>query len=170
MTLGELLSQYVANPDHSTLTPLQQAVMDAANYDPLVLIETRLNPLFEASDHQGIIDLLHRQMPGLFLSPTVHAYLSQAHQELGDETGAQRERQAAQLAMQTLISSGNGSHEKPYRVLRVSDEYDVLTYLEATSTSQRTVDEDNRVFDVLTTTDGTEVWFKLLWRNRGAAS
>jgi len=165
MTISEQFRRYALHPEPATLHPLQAAIVSAANFDPLVLIEMTIDPLLQVGDHQGVIDALHKQMPGVFLSPTAHAFLSESHTALGDTAAARREEQVARLALRSITTSGTGSHGQPYRVLRVSDEYDTLRLLQKKSTSQREVEEGNRSFDVHTTDDGTEVWFELLWRH-----
>ena len=72
--------------------------------------------------------------------------------------------QGARLALDTLTCSGDGTQDAPYQVLRVSDEYDVLRYVQRTSVAQRVVVVDGQGYDVHQCSDGSEVWFKLLWQ------
>ena len=92
------------------------------------------------------------------------AMLAHGYDQLGDEKAARRETKFARLAMDTLTSSGAGTQEAPYRVLRVSDEYDVLRYVQRTSVAQRVVVIDGQGYDVHQCSDGSEVWFELLWQ------
>ncbi len=100
-------------------------------------------------------------MPGAFFSPMAHAVLASAYDGQGDAARARRERRMAQLAMSAILSSGDGSRERPWAVLRVSDEYDVLRAQERTSRSQRTVTRAGRELDHHVCDDGTEAWFDI---------
>lgn len=164
MAFTEVMKNFVLNPSEETLAPLQAEIMAAANYDPLVLFESVVSPLMDSGDHQGAVDAIWRMLPGAFLSPTAHAMLAYSYRQLGDEKASQRETKFARLALDTLTSSGDGTQEAPYRVLRVSDEYDVLRYAQLTSVAQRAVVIDGQGYDVHQCSDGSEVWFELLWQ------
>ena len=164
MDFVEVMKSFVLSPSEETLAPLQAEIMAAANYDPLVLFESVVSPLMDSGNYQGAVDAVWRMLPGAFLSPTAHAMLAYSYDQLGDEKAAQRETKFARLALDTLTSSGDGTQDAPYRVLRVSDEYDVLRYQQRTSVTQRAVVIDEQGYDVHQCSDGSEVWFKLLWQ------
>ena len=164
MDFVEVMKSFVLNPSEETLAPLQAEVMAAANYDPLVLFESVVSPLMDSGKYQGAVDAVWRMLPGVFLSPTAHAMLAHVYDQWGDEKASRRETKFARLAMDTLTSSGAGTQEAPYRVLRVSDEYDVLRYVQRTSVAQRVVVIDGQGYDVHQCSDGSEVWFELLWQ------
>ena len=103
-------------------------------------------------------------MPGLFLSPQAHGLLARAHQALGQESDAERERKLSLLALHEIEDSGTGTVDSPLEVLRVQDEYDHLQATRRRSTAQRLHRTDQGEVDVHTLEDGTELWFRLLWR------
>ena len=164
MGFVDVMKSFVLNPGEETLAPLQAEIMAAAHYDPLVRLESVVSPLVDSGDHQGVVDAVWRMLPGVFLSPTAHAMLAHSYDRLGDEKAAQRETKFARLALDTLTSSGDGTQDAPYQVLRVSDEYDVLRYAQRTSVAQRMVVNDGQGYDVHQCSDGSEVWFTLLWQ------
>ena len=164
MGFVEVMKSFVLSPGEETLAPLQAEIMAAANYDPLVRLESVVSPLVDSGNHQGAVDAVWRMLPGVFLSPTAHAMLAHSYDKLGDEKAARRETKFARLALDALMSSGDGTQDAPYQVLRVSDEYDVLRYVQRTSVAQRVVVVDGQGYDVHQCSDGSEVWFTLLWQ------
>ncbi|MDO5094093.1 MAG: DUF4919 domain-containing protein [Propionibacteriaceae bacterium] len=164
MDFVEVMERFVLSPSEETLTPLRAEIMAAANFDPLVHIESEVSPLIASGNYQAAVDAVWRMMPGVFLSPTAHGMLAYSYHQMGDEKAAQRERNLARLALETLTSSGAGTEEDPYRVLRVGDEYDVLRGAQRTSVAQRAMIHDGQGFDVHECADGSEVWFQLLWQ------
>lgn len=169
MKFSDAMEQFLLDPSEENLKPLQAAIMAAGNFDPLVAVEEFAAALLEAGDHQGLVDRLWQLMPGLFLSPTAHAMLRLCYRELGDDSAAQREDRLTQLALASLRSSGDGSQQNPYRVLRVSDEYDILRALGRKSQAQRLQPIGERSFDVHQCDEG-EVWFDLLWLHRSTGA
>lgn len=164
MTFPDIMEAYALDPTPGHLDDLHRAIMSAPTYDPLVTIGAAVAPLARSGDHQGIIDALWAQMPGIFLSPAAHMHLSQAHAALGSEKAAARERKFALLAMSSIHEGADGSEESPYPVLRIEDEYTVLEAARQRSQAQAQVTRGSGVFDVHTLEDGSQVWFRLLWR------
>lgn len=165
MTFPDIMEAYALDPTPQHLDDLHGAIMSAPTYDPLVAIGAAVAPLAQTGDHQGILDALWAQMPGIFLSPAAHMHLSQAYAALGNEKAAARERKFALLAMSSIHEGADGSEESPYPVLRIEDEYTVLDAARQTSRAQAQVTHDSGTFDVHTLEDGTPVWFHLLWHD-----
>lgn len=158
------MEAYALDPTPEHLAVLHTAIMAAPTFDPMILLGELVGPLTAAGDHRGVIDGLRRHMPGLFLSPAAHMHLSQAHAALGDDAAAQRERRFALLAMHSIRDGATGTEDAPFPVLRVEDEYTVLDASGLRSSQQRYFSDDRGHFDVHTVEDGSEVWFRLLWR------
>lgn len=164
MSFPDIMEAYALDPTAENLAELHRAIMAAPNYDPMVMIAGSVAPLAKAVEHQAIVDDLWRKMPGAFLSPAAHMHLSLAYAELGDTQAAQRERKFAMLAMNSVRGGGDGTEERPFPVLRIEDEYAVISAVKQQSTGQRQVSDDSGHFDVHTFEDGSEMWFRLLWR------
>lgn len=101
-------------------------------------------------------------MPGAFLSPLAHGILRRAYAELGHSADAARERDLGRAALVTILTSGDGSRTRPWMVLRITDEYDVLAALREQRELLVPVEEPGRVLDRITTTQGNTYWFELL--------
>lgn len=164
MSFPDIMEAYALDPTAENLIELHRAIMAAPSYDPMVMIAGSVAPLAKAGEHQAIVDELWRKMPGACLSPTAHMHLSLAYANLGDKQAAQRERKFAMLAMNSIRDGGDGSQERPFPVLRIEDEYTVIDAVKQQSTGQRQISDDSGHFDVHTLEDGSEMWFRLLWR------
>ena len=84
-----------------------------------------------------------------------------AAEGLEDAAKAKAEREAAAKCVEGVLATGDGSADKPYLVTRVSDEYDLLRHLKKARTTQGLRHKDGKAFDVMSCTDGTEVWFDI---------
>jgi hypothetical protein len=104
---------------------------------------------------------LEKAMPNLLLSPRAHGMAAMAADGLDDAAKAKAEREAAAKCVEGMLSTGDGSADKPFLVTRVSDEYDLLRHLKKARTSQGLRHKDGKSFDVMSCTDGTEVWFDI---------
>lgn len=160
-TLAELTARYAATRDPGVLGRLHRVVRDhptfRADFDPVA----RAQPLLDAGAFQQVVDELTGQMPGGFLSPGAHAALGAAYEGLGDHVRAARERRTARLAIAALTGSGDGTAERPWKVLRISDEYAVLRTRGRRSLRQDLVSVAGRPLDRHLCDDGSQVWFDL---------
>lgn len=163
MNFPDTMEAYALDPTPEHLENLHRAIMSSPGYDPLVSIGPTIGPLVQAGDHQGVVDALWAQMPGIFLSPAAHMHLSQAYEQLGEERAAGRERRFALLAMASIREGADGSEGAPYPVLRIEDEYTVLDAAGQRSCAQEQVTREDGAFDIHTLEDGSQVWFRLLW-------
>ncbi|MCW4601656.1 DUF4919 domain-containing protein [Janibacter hoylei] len=100
-------------------------------------------------------------MPGAALNPLAHRLLAAAHEALGDDDAARREATLHTLSVSSVLATGDGTQERPWSVLRVADEYDVMRAKGVTPVVQATRTVDGRVVDVHEVVDGPDVWFVL---------
>lgn len=56
-----------------------------------------------------VVGTIGARMPGLLLSPQAHGLLARAHQALGEETDASRERKLSILSLREIADSGTGT-------------------------------------------------------------
>lgn len=156
-TLADLARAFVRDPGERTLASLRHAILLDPGFDPLVPVSGTAAGM---TGPRELIKAFGARQPSLLLSPSAHAMLSRAFAEIGEESSAKVESLLAELSLEALRSSGDGTHESPYRVLRVEDEYDLLAAEGRRSVRQ--VDRGDR--DVHTLDDGTTREFLLMWR------
>ena len=95
----------------------------------------------------------------LTLPSGLDAALAAAHAGLGDDARARAERGLQALAIESIRSTGDGTRERPWSVLRISDQYDLLRADRRTSRQQSLVTADGGLLDRHVCDDGTEAWF-----------
>lgn len=170
MNLSDLMETYLLDPTPAHLDALRAAVMASPTYDPMV----SLRALTAAAEGSGgsaeevaarLEEDIRSRMPGLLLSPRAHTLLGRSLRALGREADAVREEKIAALAFAGIRGESNGGETAPFEVLRVEDEYDVFSFSRLRPTGQELRETEHGAFDVHTLEDGTEVWFRLLWRD-----
>ena len=158
--LAERATTYARTRSPEDLALLRDLVRSSPGFDPGLDVTGLVAPLLERGDHVACREAVRARMPGAFLSPSAHAALAACHDAAGDDAAAWRERRTARLALESVLSTGDGTRDRPWSVLRVNDEYDVLRHLRRRSRGQRLVSAgEGRSFDVHRCDDGTEAWF-----------
>lgn len=162
MTFSETAPAFLEDPTPERLDALRADIRSASDYDYLVEFERVVRPLLAAHDPQRAIDLLMDLMPAIFLSPSAHALLAEAYAQLSDERGVARERALTKASLDSILSTGDGSAGRPWSVLLVQDEYDVLASHGKVSRRQELIESvEGRFLDRHECSDGTELWFAL---------
>lgn len=158
-TLRDLVTVYLESQDAEHLAQLRRAVVGAATFDPDLNLVAEVGPLAAEGRHDEVVDAVTARMPGAALNPTAHLAMATALEALGRESAARRETIMARLAVSSVLSTGDGSRERPWSVLRVADEYDVMRAQGITPEAQSSRQVDGRTLDRHETADGGEVWF-----------
>ncbi|MEV7429072.1 DUF4919 domain-containing protein [Nocardioides sp. NPDC092400] len=156
--LDDWLDDWLADPSPRTAEPLHAVVRDAGTADD----QDRRRDAAERSrrgDHAGALAVLGTLLPGALLSPSVHARQAAALRHLGREHEAARQERIARASLAAIRASGDGTAERPWSVLRVADEYDLLRALGRRPVNQSLVGREGRALDRLVTEDGGEAWF-----------
>ena len=83
------------------------------------------------------------------------------YSKLGDETTSKLEYGIAAACVHGIRSTGDGSFQQPYVVMRTSDEHDVFSHLGKEFESQSLAQVEDRHIDVLRAKDGSECWFDI---------
>ena len=117
--------------------------------------------LLAAHDAAAVIEKVHGWNSRAAFSPRAHYFAGEAHVLLGELEQAEVERLAFSACLQGILSTGDGTRQKPYLISQIPDEYDVLKLLGLTCQKQRLVQRGRRSCDVLTCQDGTSVWFNI---------
>lgn len=158
-TLIDLVVAYAESRSADDLERLREVVRTSPGFDPGLDIAGAVAPLFAKDAHEEVLALVHDLMPGAFFGPSTHAALGAAHEALGDATRALRERRTQRLALDSILGTGDGTRERPWSVLRISDEYDVLRSQRRVSSVQTLIVDGDRSLDRHVCDDGTEAWF-----------
>ncbi|MBO0842681.1 MAG: DUF4919 domain-containing protein [Nocardioides sp.] len=153
-TYAELLEAYLAQPSGDSLKALRDAIQQAPNFRPDLDVAQIAAPMMQQHAYTELIASLHSMMPGAMFSPSAHAALADAFRGAGQYVQAEREEALAEAALDSIRSTGRGSNDEPWTVLRLGDAYDLVYASGKTPRSQVSVGRLERIV----CTDGT-VWF-----------
>lgn len=158
-TLGDLVERYLAEPTPAALDEVRRVVRASPTFDPGLTVGEVVAPLLVRGAYAEAVAAVQGRMPGALLSPSAHSALAAALDGAGRPHEAARERRLATAAIAGLLATGDGTRERPWSVLRVSDEYDVLRALRRRSREQSVLEDGARLLDRHACEDGREVYF-----------
>jgi hypothetical protein len=161
LSVRENFLEYLKGPSTEGFKSLRQQVAASDRYAPYSNELDMLAAALGAGHPQAVIDLFWRSFPNLLLSPLAHLMLSQAYQDLKKENEAEGEKAMGRLILKSILAAGKGTKKRPYAVMRVEDERDVLAALRKQPGLQFLMTDKSRVFDLQRCPDGTEVYFDI---------
>jgi hypothetical protein len=161
VSVKENFLAFLNKPSVDGFEILRQQVAASDRYAPYSNELDMLMAALCAGEPQAAIDLFWQSFPNLLLSPLAHFILSQAYLGLKREDEAQGEKAMGRLILKSILATGKGTKKRPYAVMRVEDEKDVLSALKKQASAQFLVRDKSRVFDLLQCSDGSEVYFDI---------
>lgn len=159
--MGELFARFLESPDRESYIAVRTALVSSDYYDAYSNEMDGLDQLLDAGKFEEASRKLTDSMPNLLLSPWAHFIMSFIADKLNDEKGAHAESLIAAACCKGILATGDGTKDKPYIVVRVSDEYDVLQYVGKGLELQSLIHDGNRHFDLVKCRDGSELWFDI---------
>jgi hypothetical protein len=161
LSVRENFLAFLKKPTTEGFQSLRQQVAASDRYAPYSNELDMLIAALGAGEPQAAIDLFWRSFPNLLLSPLAHFVLSQAYLDLKREDEAEGEKAMGRLILKSILATGKGTRKKPYAVMRVEDEKDLLSALKKQADAQFLVRDKSRVFDLLQCSDESEVYFDI---------
>ncbi len=160
--LHRLFGKYVTEPSKENYMQMFEIVTTADFYSPYSQeINHAMSILSEKNDVAAALKVALTSMPNQILSPKAHLIIGYLLDQAGHKDEATAEAQFSMACLVGILNSGDGSETAPYIVSRVSDEYDVLEQLEKEYQMRSVFEKNEREFDVITCTDGSEIWFDI---------
>jgi Domain of unknown function (DUF4919) len=159
--MQEMFFKLLEEQSSDKFLEIRKKISESEGYSPY---STELNDIRQClmkKAYQRAINAYHSTFPNLLLSPIVHAMLSNAYQALKNDKMANLEKQVASLLVSFIMGTGNGTKERPYLVLRISDEYDVLTALGKERGRQELIIDQGHFLDLQKCSDETEIYFDI---------
>ena len=152
-------TRFVESPSRENYFAVRDAVLRLTP-QPLAASElAELVRLLEADEYQEVLDRIELLPPSKILSPRIHFLAAEAAEGLGDERTGELERFLFVLCLKALLATGDGSEAAPYSVCHATDEHDLLEAGGFEPAAQCLVPRDGRLCDVITCSDGRQVWF-----------
>ena len=124
------LLAFFESPDRENYLAVRKHLISSDDYDPYSDETDKAGELIEQNDLEKARDKLTSSMGNLLLSPNAHQMLGFLHHKLGNEEAAEMELTIAHACILGILDTGDGTKDNPYIVVRSSDEYDVMMYLE----------------------------------------
>ena len=159
--MNELFLTFLDKPTRENFVAVRRAVTMHAGYEPYSNDLQEMNDLYEAKRYAEVRERFRAAVPNLLLSPRAHMLLALAARHLGKDEDFEMERAIYARCLEGIESTGDGSHESPYLVLRTSDEYDLLMAREKQLKQQSLIGDEDRHLDRLECTDGTDLYFDI---------
>lgn len=157
-TYAALLNAYLDAPSTEGLATLRRAVRSSPGFTGALFFDDVDRLLAEGAYGQALTHL-RGLLPGALLSPSYHSRLARAFEATGKPRDADREKRYARAAVSSIRSTGDGSLERPWSVLRLNDEYDMLRAMGKKPERQSMLRRGGRDIDRHETTDGSVYHF-----------
>lgn len=161
--MQELFTAFLQTPTLDTFSAVRSHIVAHEKYDGYSRELDEMEEAYREKQFADVRKTFGEAMPNLLLSPGAHMLLSMAHHKEGDTQGADMEKFLCFCCLDGIQLTGDGTREKPYLVLRTSDEYDLLNSLGKSFAGQALVhdEEGGKSFDLMTCDDGSELWFDI---------
>src|SRR5262249_3037929 len=127
--MQELFLAFLKAPTADTFRAVRDAVATHEKYDGYSRDLDNMRTAHAQKRYAEVRAAFVAAQPNLLLSPEAHFLLSLTAKALGDTAGSDTEKFVCFRCIDGILSTGTGTQEKPYLVLRTSDEYDVLSAL-----------------------------------------
>jgi hypothetical protein len=161
LSVRENFLEFLKKPTTEGFQRLRQQVAASDRYAPYSNELEMLMAALSTGEPQAAIDLFWRSFPNLLLSPLAHMILSQAYLDLRREDEAEGEKAMGRLILKSILATGKGTKKRPYAVMRIEDESDVLSVLKKEAGLQLLIRGDSRIMDLQRCSDGSEVYFDI---------
>jgi hypothetical protein len=168
--MAKLFYDFLENPTPEKFLTLRQQLLSHPQYDPDSDDLADLTEMLEGNELGEAQARIKKMMPNWLLNARTHFLIGALAEMLGNLEEAHTERAIARLTIDSLLSTGDGTRNKPYLVMRVADEYDILEFLDKEPAQQSLVEVAGRKLDCIRCQDDSEIWFDVTdsfaWRNR----
>ena len=148
---------FLQEPTLENFSKARMHVVEDKNYSPYSDDIKNLESLLQKEAYE---EALAANNINLILSPRAHMIKKYAAKQLGNEEAEQAEYFLAHRILEGIQSTGDGSKEQPYKVLRVEDERDFLGFIGETLKMQSLVKEE-KTYDLITTESGKSIYFDI---------
>jgi hypothetical protein len=159
--LNDRFGEFLEEPEPVRYGKLRKLVMADKAYNAGSSALETVEVLLDHGRYAEARRRVRQMMPDWLLSPRAHRLAAVAARQLGEGRDEAREATIARRCIEGLLTTGDGTRERPYLVTHIDDEYDVIDHFEKKLASQELVAEEGRSLDRIACQDGSEYWFDL---------
>lgn len=152
---------FIDSPTNINYKLARESLLNSDVYNPYSLELDEATKLIETKEYIEAKQIITQAMPNLLLSPRAHLILATIAEALGNEPEADLESSLATICLHGILTTGEGTQENPYLITRVSDEYDLLEYLNKTVSNQSLLTRNHQYLDCLWASDGSQLFFEI---------
>lgn len=145
-------------PSLENFTFSQQEIFNHPEYHPYSEDLKVLQGLLDKNDLENAIEL---NTVNLMLSPRAHLYKQYALDKLNRPEEAKSEGYMAHIILEGISLTGDGTVERPYRVTSISDERDMVQFLNEEFAGQSLVQANDKIMDMIQCKSGKEIYFDI---------
>ena len=153
--------QFIKSPDRDTYLTLQERIISSDAYEPYSDELDIADELYGQQKIEEAQNIIQNGMPNLMLSPIAHQLLGLLFHKLGDEQSAQMEIMINRACIEGILTTGDGSVNNPYIVVRPSDEFDLIRHFEKEIKQQSLTHKGDKHLDLIVCKDDSEYWFDI---------
>ena len=157
----KVFEAYLVCPSLQKYLVAVETLQGSSCYSPYSSELCEVNRLIESNNLDCAHQFLLKNSCNLILSPIFHMTMAFFFNRQRQVKKMKYSYLIATNCIKGILSSGDGTKEKPYLITRVSDEHDVLNYLGKTLTLQSLVKVEDKAYDRLQCVDKTVLWFEL---------
>lgn len=153
------LTNFLQDPNQETFLAIRAAILAHPGYAPYSKDLAEIEAALFAKEPEKAQALLKAAQPNVLLSPRAHLFAAVLARGRGDQDRVGMETFFANTCARGILSTGDGSEQAPYLVLRVEDVRDVVKFLEKKLVAQTSVQREQRHLEQAQTEDGLSLWF-----------
>ena len=128
-TVYDMFREFAGTLDRDSYLGARDTLIDSDSYEPYSRDLNDIKDLVSGGNIEAALAKLRGAMPNLILSPSAYSILYVIAKVLNDEKLVEMAQHCAITCMRGILSTGDGSEESPYLVVRISDVKDVLDCL-----------------------------------------
>ena len=157
--LSDAYQMFLERPSRESFIAARQRLLSRMDFERDSFELELLADLCRDNDLDQAVDLAEQIFDLWCLSPRYHFVCGHLWEQLDCPDEVELARFQFETCLEGLLSSGTGSFDAPYQILRVCDEYDVLEAQKQRPICHRSVDRFGACLDVITCEGGAETWF-----------
>jgi hypothetical protein len=167
--INKLFFDFVESDKPDDFDAVQKALVESDFYAPYSSFDIQAaTKLLEEGKLKEAEKEVFSSMPNTLLSPIAHLILARIRDKEGNQDGRYTEGMLATRCVNGLLSTGDGTEDRPIRVTHVSDEYDLINlHFKTSRKSQRLISKGDKKFDVIECDNGKSYWFDITHSMRG---
>lgn len=152
------LTAFVEQPSKRNFLAVRAAVLRATPLPIAAIALAEVERLLDEGAAAEVLDRIDALPSAKVLSPRVHLLAAEAADLLGDAERSELERFLFVLVLRGILATGDGTAANPYAVCQPTDGHDIAEALGLEPASQTLVESHGKLCDVLTCSDGRELW------------